>query len=78
LFDIASVVASCNTTFFFGAKIFNPQKLNVFFFSSKPQKFHTAEITGYTVFRDSKFQTILYPINHISVEALTTGKMVVF
>ena len=30
--NIASVVASCNTNnFFFGAEIFNPQKLNVFF-----------------------------------------------
>jgi hypothetical protein len=38
---IASVVASCNTNNFLGAKIFNPQNLNV----SK-----TANITGYTVF----------------------------
>jgi hypothetical protein len=30
--NIASVVASCNTNnFFFGAEIFNPQKLNVIF-----------------------------------------------
>jgi hypothetical protein len=41
-------------TFFFGTKIFNPQKkistkIKCLLFSPKPQKFHTAEITGYTV-----------------------------
>ena len=41
-------------TFFFGAKIFNSQKkksakIKCLLFSPKPQKFHTAEITGYMV-----------------------------
>jgi hypothetical protein len=40
--------------FFFGTEIFNPQKkksakIKCLLFSPKPQKFHTAEITGYTV-----------------------------
>jgi hypothetical protein len=39
--------------FFVGAEIFNPQKkrsakIKCHLFGSKPQKFHTAEITGYT------------------------------
>ena len=42
------------TIFFFGAEIFNPQKkksakIKCPLFRPKPQKFHTAEITGYTV-----------------------------
>jgi hypothetical protein len=42
------------TIFFFGAEIFNPQKkksakIKCLLFRPKPQKFHTAEITGYTV-----------------------------
>jgi hypothetical protein len=41
------------TIFFFGAEIFNPQKKKstkkkCLLFRPKPQKFHTAEITGYT------------------------------
>jgi hypothetical protein len=49
-------IASCNTNhFFFGAEIFNPQKkkstkIKCLLFSPKPLKFHTAEITGYTVY----------------------------
>ena len=40
---IPSVVASCNSTFFFGAEIFNPQKkksakIKCLLFSPKPQK----------------------------------------
>jgi hypothetical protein len=40
--------------FFIGAKIFNPQKkksakIKCLLFRPKPQKFHTAEITGYTL-----------------------------
>jgi hypothetical protein len=43
------------TIFFVGAEIFNPQKkrsakIKCHLFRSKPQKFHTAEITGYTVY----------------------------
>ena len=42
------------TIFFFGVEIFNPQgkksaKIKCHLFRPKPQKFHTAEITGYTV-----------------------------
>ena len=53
--NIASVVASCNTNnFIFGAEISNPQKIKsakikCLLFRPKPQKFHTAEINGYTV-----------------------------
>ena len=41
-------------TFFFGAEIYNPQKkksakIKCLLFRPKPQKFHTAEITAYTV-----------------------------
>ena len=41
-------------TIFFGAEIFNPQKkksakIKCLLFRPKPQKFHTTEITGYTV-----------------------------
>jgi hypothetical protein len=42
------------TIFFFGTEIFNPQKkksakIKCLLFRPKPQKFHIAEITGYTV-----------------------------
>ena len=53
--NITSVVASCNTNnFFFGAEIFNLQKkksakIKYLLFRPRPQKFHTAEIIGYTV-----------------------------
>jgi hypothetical protein len=53
--NIASLVASCNTNKKnFGAEIYNPQKkksakIKCLLFRPKPQKFHTAEITDYTV-----------------------------
>ena len=62
--NIASVVASCNTNnFFFGAEIFNPQKkqsakIKCLLYRPKPQKFHTAEITRYTVFKRLESQII--------------------
>ena len=52
---IVTLVASCNTNnFFFGAEIYNLQKkksakIKCLLSIPKPQKFHTAEITGYTV-----------------------------
>ena len=52
---IASVAASFNTNHFvFDTEIFNPHKkknakIKCLLFSPKPQKFHNAEINGYTV-----------------------------
>jgi hypothetical protein len=56
--SITSVVASYKyNKQFFGVNIFNPPKkkkkksakIKCLLFSPNPQKFHTAEITGYTV-----------------------------
>ena len=56
---IASIVASCNTNNSFRRRDFqsaeekNQQTLNVFFFSPKPQKFHTTAMTSYMVINDT-------------------------
>jgi hypothetical protein len=47
--------------FVFGAKIYNPQKkksakIKCLLFRPKPQKFHTAEITGYMGISKSIFE----------------------
>jgi hypothetical protein len=46
---IPSVVASCNSNNFFRYQDFQSAEIKCLMFSPKPQKFHTAEISGYTV-----------------------------
>jgi len=56
LFIVASLqllLPVIQTLFFFDAEIFNPKKkksakIKCLLFRPKPQKFHTAEMTGYT------------------------------
>ena len=47
--NIAYVVASCNTKNIFFRQKKKSAKIKCLLFRPKPQKFHIAEITGYTV-----------------------------